>query len=162
MKKTINLLAVALLAFASTFSVSCSEDGDEYKSVSPKFSNVTFTPEEIFPGERITATAVQYKKGKLLDRTSYSWSVEGTTEDLNIESNKNLFYDNDKSNPTCVFTAPSTPGQYTLVFNAKYNASGQSTTSTSTVSIEGGTVDYTSGPFNCTVVIRKKFRVTNR
>ena len=28
MKKTINLLAVALLAFASTFSVSCSEDGD--------------------------------------------------------------------------------------------------------------------------------------
>lgn len=162
MKKISRLLTLSFLLMTAAFAVSCSSDDDKYSSVSPKFSDITFTPSEIFPGERVTATAVQYKKGKLLNGTLYNWSISGTSEETNIENNKSLLYDNDKSNPICTFTAPSTPGTYTIVFKGEYNASGQSKTSGSTVDISGGTVEYSAGPFKCYVTVTKRFRVVNR
>lgn len=162
MKRNIQLPVFLLLLVAAVFTLSCSDDDDKYSSTSPKFSDITFTPSEIFPGERVTATAVQYKKGKLLDRTTYAWSISGTDEDLDIEAKTALFYDNDKSNPTCTFTAPSTPGTYTIVFKGEYNVSGQSKTSGSSADIVGGTAEYSSGPFKCFATVTKKFRVVNR
>lgn len=160
MHKIFSLFAVPTILLVGVLSASCSSD-DEYKSTPPRFSDVTFMPEEIHPGDRVTATAVQYRKGHLLDRTSYSWSISGTSEDLEVSNNKTVLYDNDKSNPTCIFTAPSTPGEYTLILDAKYNVSGQSGTSASSAQIPDGSVEYSSSPFNCFVVLRKDFKVVN-
>lgn len=162
MKKMPKLSSVYMLLVAAVFAVSCSSDDDKYNSVSPKFSEITFTPSDIYPGELITATAVQYKKGKLINRSSYSWSISGTTEDLNVSGNRSLFYDNDKSNPTCTFTAPSTPGTYTIEFNGEYNASGQFKPTGDSVYIASGNISYMTGLYKSYVTVKKRFRVLNR
>lgn len=159
MKKQSFILALPLAALTvlALAVVSCSDD-DDYNSVSPRFSDIVFTPSEIFPGERVTATAVQSAQGNLLDRTEYRWSVSGT----DVAGSKAVIYDKDKSDPIFEFTAPKTPGQYTLKFNAEYNISGKSGTSSSSEDIKDGSVEYTSGPFHCYVAISKRFRVTDR
>lgn len=137
----------------------CSSDPDnDSKSTLPRFSGIMFTPSTLTAGTTVTATAVQAKKGKLLDRTQYSWSFSSEEGSLNSDK-RGVFYTNDNADPTCRVTLPTTPGTYTLTFTGVYNVSGHADNATESQDIEGGQVVYTTSPLTCSVVITRKVQV---
>lgn len=158
-RKTVALLGLAFALVIISGLCACSSDPDsDSKSTLPRFSGIIFTPSELTAGSTVKATAVQYKKGKLLDRTTYSWKF--SNDEGKVNSNKTgVFYTNDNSDPVCTVTLPSAPGEYTLTFTGTYNVSGHSGNATESQEIEGGEVLYTTSPLTCVVVIKRKITV---
>jgi len=149
------LLGVVIAAFGL---MSCSDDTGDNVSV-PRFSGVEFSQETLYAGETVEVTAVQYKKGKRLDRTSYIWSCSGDEAELS-GGKSGVFYDSDKSDPSCRIKLPTTPGRYTITLNATYNVSGKIGNSSKTEELKGRTtVTYTTAPTVCNVIIKKEFDV---
>ena len=153
---TTNSFSAVAFFIAATFSLlSCSENTDS-KVVVPQFSGITFSS-DLTAGNEVTATAVQYKKGKYLDRTTYKWTFEGAQQIGGGEAG--VFYDSNKSNPSCSIILPETPGQYTITMLATYNTSAKIGNSVKEVDIKGGTITYTTSPITCTVMIKQNVRV---
>lgn len=154
------LVSLSLLAVLT----SCSEDSDnpKYQSRIPTFSDVTFEVidadhSDIRVGDRVVATAVQSSKGKLLDRTTYTW----TSSDENIahKYKQGAVYDADNVNPTDTFTVSST-GRIRLTMTAKYQVSGQYQLYNRTDEIEDGSVTYKTLSWQWyEVTLTKYFRV---
>lgn len=157
MKKSIFSYVVAVMAAVVALNfVSCSEDSDT-KSKLPLFSDITFTPSTLTAGSTVKATAVQYKKGSWLNRTSYDWTID--SDEATISAQSGVMYDDDKSDPSATITLPTVSGSYTLTFTGTYRPSASCDNSTTTTQISGGTVVYTTAPTLCTVVITKKITV---
>lgn len=148
------IIAASFLMALSFFS--CSENSDTNVKV-PQFSGITFNKETLVAGEEVYATAVQYKKGKYLDRTTYVWTFDGAQQIGG--GTTGVFYDSDKRDPSCSVILPETPGTYTITLTATYNTSGKSNNSSKEVEIKGGTVVYTTSPLTCTAKITQKVRV---
>ncbi len=149
------LLGIVIAAFVF---ISCSDDAGDNVSI-PRFSGVEFSQETLYAGETVEVTAVQYKKGKHLDRTSYNWNC--SSEEAELSGGKSgVFYDSDKSDPSCRIKLPTTPGRYTITLNATYNVSGKIGNSSKTEELKGRTtVTYTTAPTVCNVIIKKEFDV---
>ena len=155
------LLAIPLFCAAS-FVTSCDDD-DEYTSEIPEFSDVTFhvikaDHENLRVGDKIVATAVQSKKGRLLYGADMSWTTNPETSHSYKEG---VVYDTQNENPTDTIVA-TTSGWHTLTFTAKYNVSGIAKTYNSTVDFAdgSGSVRYeTLSQLYYQVTIRKRFYV---
>ena len=139
---------IAVILFAG-----CSEDTSEYESKLPVFSDVVFDVDNIYTGETVTATAVQYEKGKLLANASYLWKIDDSSYSSEVN------YSMNSNNPTCSFTAPELPGTYTITFKGQYNISGRAGNSSTMSEINKGTVKYDYTPIKGTVTVTKKFTV---
>lgn len=143
---------------------SCSEDSDdpEYQSVIPEFSDMTFevlgeSRDRIHVGDQIVAKAVQKKRGRLLDRTTYSWT--SSQEDLVHRYTQQNVYDADKSDPTDTLTVTQA-GRIRLTMTAKYQVSGQYKNYNRTEEIEDGNVTYRTLSWQFyEVTVTKYFRV---
>ena len=105
---------------------SCSDDDNEYRSEPPLLSDLSVkvlkqpASSEIHVGDRVVVTAEQSKKGRLLNATTYGWS---STPTVAHRFTKSVIYDKQPVNPTDTVVFDK-PGQYTLRFEGKYNASG--------------------------------------
>lgn len=155
-KSTNSVAIIASFLFVTLSFFSCSENNEVNVTV-PKFSGITFDKETLVAGDEVNATAVQYKKGKYLDRTTYVWTFDGAQQIGG--GTTGVFYENDKRNPTCSVILPETPGTYTITMTATYNTSGKSGNSNKEVEIKGGTVVYTTSPLTCTAKITQKVKV---
>lgn len=161
-----NILKPLFLAFplccAAAFVTSCDDD-NEYTSEIPEFSDVTFhvietDHENLRVGDKIVATAVQSKKGRLLHGADMSWT---STPEASHSYKEGVVYDAQSENPTDTIVA-TTSGWHTLTFTAKYDVSGISQTYNSTVDFAdgSGSVRYeTLSQLYYQVTIRKRFYV---
>ncbi len=109
---------------------SCSEDSNDskYRSEPPLFSGITLQSlstgaSTIKAGEKFVITANQQSKGRLLNKTTYSWSISPSNEGDSQKYDNLVIYDNNSVNPTDTVVI-STPGTYTITFTGSYNASG--------------------------------------
>ena len=153
MKTRFFVLALLLASVA----VSC--DDDDYTSSLPTFSDITFSEETLYTNQEITATAVQSSKGRLLDRTTYSWTISDDDADATLNYNSGVVYDDNPSNPSCTFTTPSYAGTFTIQLYAKYNISGQSANAESYTSFDDGSATYSVSALTGSATVVKSFKV---
>ncbi len=108
--------------------VSCSEnrDDEKYRSMHPVIADMTVESmtgnAALRTGDKILATVVQEKTGKLLYRADYSWTVT-PVDGVDQMYKKQVIYDNEPVNPTDTLTF-SEPGRYKLVFQGEFRVSG--------------------------------------
>ena len=133
---------------------SCEDDND-VKSKLPVFSDIVFDTDVLRAGETVTATAVQSQKGKLLDRTEYTWKNNDTTVV------RNLIYGQKGSdgNPSWTFVVPSNVRTLNLTFTGRYNLSGQPSNQNGSQSIPSGSVVYQMASLVGYVTITKSVRI---
>lgn len=158
MKLRFGLLALVTVMMGAV--VSCDDD-DDYNSTLPVFSDITFSEETLYTNQYVTATAVQYKKGKLLDRTTYSWSLSDEDADATLVYNSGVTYDENNSDPVCTFTTPATAGTYTITLTASYNISGRAGNIEEDVDIEDGSASYSVSALKGYATVTKNFTVVN-
>ena len=136
----------------------CGDDSDEYVSVLPSFSDITFDTDQLYTGMTVTATAVQATKGKLLDRTTYDWVVNDTTT-----AKVTVIYDNDNGDPVFQFKVPKvavkTPSTITVKFEGRYNISGQGCKVAESAHATGLSVQSVPSSVTGTVRLSKTFTV---
>lgn len=161
-----NILKPLFLAFplcCTVGTVTSCDDDDDYTSEIPEFSDVTFhvieaDDENLRVGDKIVATAVQSKKGRLLHGADMSWT---STPEASHSYKAGVVYDAQNENPTDTIVA-TTSGWHTLTFTAKYDVSGIAKTYNSTVDFAdgSGSVSYqTLSLLYYQVTIRKRFYV---
>ena len=150
------------------FSVSCDDNADDpkYRSLPPEFEDMTFkmlkdNSTVITAGEKVVATCVQSKPGRLLNLTRYNWTTNPNPEGLTHKFKAELKagYDNEPQHPTDTIVFPN-PGIYNLTFNARYFTSGNYEIVSKIVSIDHGKITYKTPSFQFyDVVIEKKIVV---
>ncbi|MBP3227317.1 MAG: hypothetical protein J6M53_00885 [Bacteroidaceae bacterium] len=120
MKRTI--LALVLLC---ALAVACSEHtyDAKYRSDCPRFAALSTSTETVTAGVPVVLTCVEQRAGKLLDRTTYTWTVM-PAEGLSIETSVPAEGVYDGVSPTATVTFPA-PGNYTVTFRGDYRGSGQ-------------------------------------
>lgn len=159
MNKLYYFVTVCLLTLTLT---ACSSD-DDYDSKVPTFSDIVFDQEELYTDQQVVATAVQSKKGVLLDRTDYRWYGNMyTPNDSTMKYTNALMYADNSTNPTCTFRTPQYPGVYTIMFHGVYNISGQASSSERTVDNGKVSITYQYTPLKGYVTITKRFTVKKR
>ena len=126
----------------------CGDDSDEYVSVLPSFSDITFDTDQLYTGMTVTATAVQATKGKLLDTTTAKVTV---------------IYDNDNGDPVFKFKVPKVavtrPSTITVKFEGRYNISGQGCKVAESAHATGLSVQSVPSSVTGTVRLSKTFTV---
>lgn len=157
---SIKFATPALLSALTLALAGCSEHADDakYASLPPQFEDMTFATltgnTTLQAGDKIVATAVQSKKGRLLNGTTYTWStspIDGITHGFK----RFVIYDNESNNPTDTLTF-ATPGTYTVKLEARYKSSGNNQNVDGTTEFEGGRVTYkTGGLLSYTVTVEK-------
>lgn len=126
MKKTFLWIGLGLLGLGMA---GCSEDSgnEKYRSEPPMFSDMTVKSlstgeSEVHVGDMFVVTAEQKKLGRLLNSTTYTWSIS-PSENISQKYQQSAIYDQERQNPTDTLIA-SQAGEYTVTFQARYNASG--------------------------------------
>ena len=136
----------------------CTGCDDDYVSVLPSFSDITFDTDQLYTGMTVTATAVQATKGKLLDRTTYDWVVNDTTT-----AKVTVIYDNDNGDPVFKFKVPKVavtrPSTITVKFEGRYNISGQGCKVAESAHATGLSVQSVPSSVTGTVRLSKTFTV---
>lgn len=172
MKKTILWIGVATLCFAFA---SCSDEANDekYRSEPPTFSDLTFKTvdtgsETIHVGEKFVVTAEQKKLRRLLNTTTYSWSVTpNSNSQVSQKYVQSVIYDQETQNPTDTLVITEA-GDYEITFTARYNVSGNTTvwsskygyTYSESFADGNGTATYTTGGlFYFGVTATKSFSV---
>ncbi len=124
MKHPFILSALALSALAFT---ACSEHTNdaEYSSEAPRIADLTIqslnpSHTDVHVGDRFVVTAVQQKKGRLLNRTTYKWTNSASFEQ---KYTNYTAYDNGNFNPTDTLVATSA-GSFKVSFRGDYKTSG--------------------------------------
>lgn len=133
MKNKLSLTPILFIAF-SVMSTSCSDDNEnkaKYNSAPPTFSNMKVADLEtgstvLKAGNKIVVTLEQSSKGKLLNKTTYNWSLNPDLEGNSHKYKTSVIYDQETENPTDTILI-NTAGTYTITFTAKYNASAFTT-----------------------------------
>lgn len=127
-----------LASFSTLLYYSCSEkhffemfEGDNVSHL-PEYSDIVFTvdsvgehgtrtivlSEPLRSGTLVTAKAIQIKKGKLLNETEYTWSVNGECVKQYI-----VPYDQQPFDPYCQFEVPKKFATFSIKFHAKFKPS---------------------------------------
>ena len=158
-KVWMSVVATLLLMVASV--VSCTENSDDpsYRSKLPIFEDLCVMAlgnGDVKAGSDVVLTAVQSKKGHLLNTTTYSWTCTPYNEDVNHRYKKKVIYDVQNGNPVDTLCFPQ-KGKYEVTFVGKYAISGQYDMYNSTQKLENGTtVTYkTLGQLHYEVTLRK-------
>ncbi len=126
----------------------------------PTFSDISFSEESLLTNHQVTATAVQYSKGVLLDRVEYRWYANMYEPNDSTMSFVNaVLYTDNSTNPTCTFKTPEYPGRYRITFHGRYNISGQSTNRTISGTFPSGYATYVYTPLMGEVTLVKSFIV---
>lgn len=157
----------SLTPFLLLFSILCAclaacGDDDKYDSVPPAFSSLTFQnltrgDSTLRVGDTLVATAVQERHGRLLNRTSYTWTTSDA--DARHKFQGNVVYDHAPGDPTDTIVF-SRPGACRLTFTALYNASGQVVAQRSDRNIDAGTITTVSeGTLRYKVTLVKTLRI---
>lgn len=139
------LTGAVALTLVSVFT-SCEEK--DYTSQMPTFSGFTLSDETPVRGDSIVITAKQITKGKLLNGTTYQWTITDSHDSTVYEETQEIIYDHESSDPVVGYRIPSDArtGRYTVSFYAKYKYSGQG------IVISGGSYnqsgDGTNGSIN--------------
>ncbi len=116
--------------------ISCDDESDGI-SVVPHFSGIVCEPSLPNPGDSITLTAVQDQKGKLINKTSYDWTLKysyfydgAATRDTTVTRTITTNYDGISSDdPVAGFWLPANiASDLTVTIRAYYNLSGQTST----------------------------------
>lgn len=150
---------VVLLAFFG----SCQEDQDRFVSYPPRFSEIRITDldgKATTPkvGVPFVATVIESQRGKLLNATRYSWTIEPA----NSWQHRFLVssvYDHSKIQPSDTIT-PTEAGEFVLQFQASYNVSGQMKSQTLNGDLKDGTtVSYTLSTLKAIATLRKVIQV---
>lgn len=147
MKKS---LFTMLMAMTTAFALVSCDDKDDYDSYPPtwkgfrvELNGETVTPRTIVKaGDEITVTAVQDRKGHLIDATNYYWTMslpvyaengeDVAGKDYVMEASSHTNYDGvDNGDPQCKFRIPDNAycgrelGRTAVItFEAKYNSGG--------------------------------------
>ena len=107
---------------------SCAEEKDEY--VCPEFGELVQAPNPVRPGEEVTLTFNQTRKGNGIAGTTYTWNIRnlvpdeetGQVSDLVLTVHTN--YDGyDKQAPTLTFVVPEncSAGTYIVDMDADFS-----------------------------------------
>lgn len=168
MKKKTYIACLCTLAFG-LFTTSCDDNTDDpkYRSLPPTFSDMDFkniegNAEELKAGDKIVATGVQQKYGRLLNKTTYNWKVDTIQANKPVSANhsfkKEVVYDNNSVNPTDTIVF-NYPGTYNVTFDAKYSISAQYQPINTVESIERGSIKYSTSPLSYFVKIQKRITI---
>lgn len=139
------LAGVVALTMVSVFT-SCEEK--DYTSQMPTFSGFTLNMDAPSRGDSVIITAKQITQGKLLNGTTYQWTITDSHDSTVYQEVQEVIYDHEPSDPVVGYRIPADArtGRYTVNFYAKYKYSGQG------VVINGGSYnqegDGTSGSIN--------------
>lgn len=155
----IKSLLLPLLALATA---GCSENSNDeaYQSALPVVSSLKVEKASgadgaIHVGDQVKVTAVQGTKGRLLNRTTYTW----TAQPLPANGTKTVVYDKENGDPTWTFTATEA-GDVTIQFKGEYSASGASWKAINRSQREADTtVTYTASALSGRVVATRTFRI---
>lgn len=129
MKTKIRFILFTLLAFVAF--TSCEENN--YDSYPPTWWGFRFAPYPPVAGDSLKITAVQSKKGHLINATSYTWTLTCNIvkeNNLNVDTvltfRQKTNYDGiSNADPTCGFLVPeNAEGYATVSFEAVYAFSG--------------------------------------
>lgn len=125
--KRINFIPMFAVAAVAAMTTSCKEHTNdlEYGSMAPRIADLTIqslNPEhsQVRVGDRFVVTAVQQKKGRLLNRTTYKWSNSSSFEQ---KYTNYTAYDAGNFNPTDTLIATSA-GDCKVTFQGEYKTSG--------------------------------------
>ncbi len=147
-KSLLTILMIILCFLAYGFN-SCSDNSNEseYQSIPPKFTNILLTSQQegiAEAGKEFTLTALQSKKGKLLYKAKYNWTIEPSDENIEKKFTQEVIYDKNNADPTANFIIPN-KGKYKITFTGLFYISGQPGNYNSTeVSNNGCTITYST------------------
>ncbi len=143
MKPTTLITCATALMLGAAALTAC-DDSDE--SYPPTFKGFSYEPQTVRPGDSLTITAVQAKKGKLLNAVDYSFSMkisvleDGETRDSTLSYSYHTNYDGtDNGDPVWKLLLPEeTVGgrTYSCSFSARWSNSADGS---------GGTFASTGG-----------------
>lgn len=126
MKKTFQWIGMSVLCLGMA---GCSEDSnnEKYRSEPPMFEDFTLKSldtgaSEVHAGEKFVITGEQKKLGRLLNTTTYAWTA-APSDGVSQKYQRSAIYDQETQNPTDTLIITQ-PGEYTVTFQARYNASG--------------------------------------
>lgn len=115
------VFAFCALAFLA---VSCEDDN--YDSLPPKFSDMTFATldggDTFRAGDSIVATLHCSQAGRILVNATHAWSVDDA-DDVENHFRAGGLYEEMPANPTDTLVL-SRPGRYKVVFNGTYTTAG--------------------------------------
>ncbi len=163
MKRMKLFAGVAALAAATLALGACTDD--DYTSTMPAFSGMTLESltgdGSIYVGRRAVATACQSTQGRLLNGTTYSWSIS-PSDSVEQKYTSGVIYDYDPSNPTDTLLFKRA-GSYKLTLTAAYKPSGDvdySRVGSTVTTSDGTTVNYRAASiYKYEIVVSKTFRV---
>ena len=163
MKKKSYIACLCTLALG-LFATSCDDHADDpkYRSLPPTFADMDLKMLEdgsttLRAGEKILATCVQTKPGRLINKATYKWSAKPV--DAAHSFKKEVIYDLQNFNPTDTLVFEK-PGTYTLAFTGQYHTSGQSQIVSNIVDIDKGKITYETPTFlYYKVTVEKRFTV---
>lgn len=172
-KRLIHCTLIGALLITSI--TACSDDNehqDKYNSQPPTFNDMTVADLEtgtttLHVGKKFVVTLYQNSIGRLLNKTTYAWSLSPEVEGNSQKYTTSVIYDQETANPTDTVLI-NTPGTYTLTFTGRYNASGFTTNwsnsnaqnSTTNWPDNSGHVNYSSrGVIGFSAVATKKIVV---
>ncbi len=124
--KTLTILTTLLLSVAL---VGCDEGGSSYP---PTYKGFAYQPNPVHPGDSVVITAVQAKKGHLLNAMDYKFSMKismdigGEAVDSTLSYSVHTNYDGtDNGDPKWAFLLPADTraGSYSCSFSARWSNS---------------------------------------
>lgn len=142
---------------------SCQADQDRFVSYPPRFSEIRITDldgKATTPkvGVPFVATVIESQRGKLLNATRYSWTIEPANS-WQHRFLASSVYDHSKIQPSDTIT-PTEAGEFVLQFQASYNVSGQMKPQTLNGDLKDGTtVSYTLSTLKAIATLRKVIQV---
>ena len=128
--KQLFLLASAMVALTALSA--CSDD--DKQSYPPTWKGFELSPSVAVAGDSLTVTALQDRKGHLINATKYTWTLsctlvkdDGSFEDYSLTETNQTNYDGlSNADPKHRFLIPAeASGRATIAFQAVYNYSAQ-------------------------------------
>lgn len=140
-----SLLAGAVVLTVASVFTSCEEK--DYTSQMPTFSGFTLNMDAPSRGDSIVITAKQITKGKLINGTTYQWTITDSRDSTVYTETQEVIYDHEPSDPVLGYRIPANArtGRYTVSFYARYKYSGQGTV------MNGGNYGQSSDGTNGTI-----------
>lgn len=139
------------MALLSLTLFSCNEE--EEGSYPPTYEGFRYEPSKVCPGDSLTITAVQQKKGHYLNATNYNWKMTIKVDNNGVAEDKTLTYSQhtnyggtNSDNPIWGVRLPGNtiPGTYSCEFKADWSNSADGIGG----SFNGGTGEGCTGTIN--------------
>ena len=110
-----NLVTSVLIFLGSMLALTACDESDVPLSAAPRYGNMVFNPTMATPGDSVTVTVEQAKKGVSLESTNYTWRIsygfeteEGDAKDTIVVLHQHTNYDAaGQADPSVRFLVPS-------------------------------------------------------